>query len=430
MKRVLIISYYWPPSGGVGVLRCLKFTKYLGKFNWEPIVYAPLNANYLLYDYSNLKEIPDTLEVLKHSIWEPFKLYKFFSGRKKDDPTDPVHVRQKKSFVDNLAIWVRGNFFIPDARCFWINPSVSFLKKYLHEHPVDAILTDGPPHTNTLIGQKLSVDLGIPWLADFQDPWTQTDYYKLYRITNLADRRHKKLEQDVFKTAHKITIASPSWAKDLESIGAKNVEVIYYGYDEEDFKGLTQSIDEDFTIVHAGLMSFDRNPVTFFTVLRDLKNEIQGFNRRLKLKFAGNIDLSIRNSIVENGLQNNFKDEGFIDRYKAIQLTLNAQLLLLPLNKSENVDGRIPGKLYENLRAKRPILCLGPESSDVALILKECNAGVCIDYDDYKHLKKYILQRYELYLKGENMISTQGFEQYSNENQTKILSNLLNQIIQ
>jgi glycosyltransferase involved in cell wall biosynthesis len=429
MKKVLIISYYWPPSGGVGVLRSLKFTKYLRQFDWEPIIYAPSNANYLLSDYSNVKDIPAGIKLLKHPIREPYKLFKILSGRKKDDPTDPVHVRQRKSFIDNFSIWVRGNFFIPDARCLWIKPSVNFLKKYLQDHPVDAIFTDGPPHTNTMIGQKLSSELNIPWLADFQDPWTQADYYKLYKISMWADKHHKRLEQRVFKTAHKITIASPSWAIDLETIGARNVDVLYYGFDEDDFCKIAQHIDAYFSITHTGLFSYDRNPDVFLKVLKDLKNELPNFNEKLKLNFAGNIDLTIRKSIVENGLQQNFNDLGFIERPEAIQLIVNAHLLLLPLNKVENVDGRIPGKFYEYLRAKRPILCLGPQNTDVARIIKEYEAGECIGYDDYEQMKSYIKEQYELYLKGENYFSAKNLEEYSIENQTRILSGYLNQIV-
>jgi glycosyltransferase involved in cell wall biosynthesis len=429
MKKVLIISYYWPPAGGIGVLRSLKFTKYLRQFGWEPIIYAPSNADYLFYDYSNFKDIPAGIEILKQSIREPYKLYKLFSGRKKDDSTDPVHVRQRKSFIDNFAIWMRGNFFIPDARCLWINSSVKYLKNYLKDHPVDAIFTDGPPHTNTVIGQKLSSELGIPWLADFQDPWTQADYYKLYKISKWADNRHKKLEQRAFKTARKITIASPSWAIDLKKIGARNVDVLYYGFDEDDFSKITQNIDPDFTITHAGLLSHDRNPEVFFQALKDLKNELFAFNEKLKLNFAGNIDFTIRKSIAENGLQPNFNDIGFIDRNRSIQLISNAQLLLLPLNNAENVDGRIPGKFYEYLRARRPILCLGPKDSDVAQIIKEYKVGECIDYENYEKIKIYIKGQYELYLKGENAISSKNLEKFSIENQTRLLSQYLNQIL-
>jgi glycosyltransferase involved in cell wall biosynthesis len=428
MKRVLIISYYWPPAGGVGVLRCLKFSKYLRQFDWEPVIYAPSNADYLFYDYSNLKDIPENLEILKHPIWEPFWLFKILSGRKKNDPTDPVHFRQKVSYIDGFSIWVRGNFFIPDARSCWIKPSVKYLKNYLKEHPIDAIFTDGPPHTNTVIGQKLSAELGIPWIADFQDPWTQVDYYKLYKISRWADLRHKKMEQLVFRTAQKITVASPSWGKDLEKIGAREVGVLFYGYDEDDFKLLSKNPDPDFTILHAGLLSRDRNPDVFFQVLKDLKTELPDFDKNLKLNFIGNIDLTIKKSIDENGLSENLNTEGPVEHQNVIQKTLNAQLLLLLLNKTENVYGRLPGKLYEYLRAERPILCLGPKDSDAASVLYEQAAGECIGYNDYEKIKLFIKDRYQMFLEGKNYISAKDFRKYSIVNQTKTLSQYLNQI--
>ncbi|NLU39155.1 MAG: glycosyltransferase family 4 protein [Bacteroidales bacterium] len=429
MKRVLIISYYWPPSGGVGVLRCLKFVKYLHNFGWEPVVYSPFNANYLLRDNTNFKDIPEDLELLKGPIVEPFSAYKFLSGRKKDDPTDPVHVRNKKHFIDNFAIWVRGNFFIPDARCLWIRPSVRYLKKYLKEHPVDAIFTDGPPHTNTLIGMKLSSELGIPWLADFQDPWTQADYYQRYKIMYWANKRHHRLEQKAFQTAGKITIASPSWAKNLEQIGARNVGVIYYGYDEDDFKKRVPVPDPDFTIVHTGQLGFDRNPDVLFHVLKELKNELAGFAAHLKLVFAGNIDFSVKKEIVENGLGENFCDQGFVTRDRALQLNMNARLLLLPLNKSGNADGRIPGKLFENLRTGRPILCLGPSDSDVARIIETCRAGISFSYNDRDRIKKFLTTQYEQFLAGEHYSQPCNIAHFSNEEQTRVLSQYLNQLV-
>ncbi|MBN1820934.1 MAG: hypothetical protein JXR31_03000 [Prolixibacteraceae bacterium] len=428
MKRVLIISYYWPPAGGVGVLRCLKFSKYLMKFGWEPVVYAPSNANYLLHDNSNFKDVASNIEILKHPIREPFGLYKFLTGRKKDDPTDPVHARHKTSFLDEFSIWVRGNFFIPDARCLWIKPSVKYLRDYLKFHPVDAIFTDGPPHTNTMIGQKLSEEFGIPWLADFQDPWTQADYYRLYKIGKQADKRHKQMEQKVFASANKITTASPSWAKDLEKIGACNVGVLYYGYDEDDFSGIEQSVDADFTITHAGLFSRDRNPETFFRVLSELKNELPGFGEKLKLNFFGFTDVLVKNTLIQFGLERNLLHEGPIKRREVINKIMNSHILLLPLNKAENVLGRIPGKFYEYLRAKRPVLCLGPENSDVGQMIKEFNSGKCCSYDDTEAIKTFIKNRYELFLEGKNFISAGNFEKFSIEIQTSVLAGLLNQI--
>ncbi|PID88622.1 MAG: glycosyl transferase family 1, partial [Bacteroidia bacterium] len=360
-KKVLIVSYYWPPSGGVGVNRCLKFAKYLRDFGWEPIVYAPSNASYPYLDETNFKHVHSDMLVLKQPIREPFELFKKLSGRKKEDSANPVYVRdRKRSKIDEFAIWVRGNFFIPDARSLWIKPSVRYLKKWLKENPVDAILTDGPPHTNTVIGCRLSQALNIPWLADFQDPWTQVDYYQMLKIGRRANRKHHKLEQECFATAKKITIASPTWAKDLESIGANNVTPIFWGYDDDDFPTDFPEADNTFSIVHAGQLGYDRRPVAFLKLLGELKKSNPEFGKLLRLKFAGTVDYAIVEMIKDNGLEENYIPLGNIIRPNAIELTLKAQMLLLPLNIADNAKGRIPGKLFENLRASKPILVLGP----------------------------------------------------------------------
>lgn len=430
MKKVLIISYYWPPSGGIGVQRCLKFVKYLRDFGWEPIVYAPLNAQYPYFDNTNFKQIPENITIIKRKIFEPFGIFKKISGRAKDDTSNPVYVRDRKlRTVDKLSIWIRGNLFIPDARCFWIKPSVRYLKKYLRENHVDVIFTDGPPHTNTVIGCRLSKATGIPWLMDFQDPWTQVDYYKMFKIGKLADKKHHKLEKEAFITAKKTTIVSPTWKKDLENIGAKNVDVIVWGYDEDDFNFKEPEFDKDFTIVHAGLLGYDRKPDTLIKILGDLKKEIPEFGEKLKIKFAGSVDYSIIELINKNGLHENYESLGNISRPDAIKLTLKSHLLLLPLNKADNVNGRIPGKLFENMRSKRPILCLGPKNSDVANIINETNTGITLDYDDYDEIKQYILNIFEKYKQNNNIIIPQNLEKYTVKYQTKLLSGYLDEII-
>ncbi|HON19008.1 MAG TPA: glycosyl transferase family 1 [Salinivirgaceae bacterium] len=429
-KKVLIITYYWPPSGGVGVHRCLKFAKYLRHFDWDPVVYTAENAHYPYFDETNFKHIPEGLTVLKHPIWEPYDLFKLASGRKRSNAmNNPVHVRDKRTWVDNLAIWIRGNFFIPDARMFWIRPSVKYLSEWLTKHPVDAILSDGPPHTNTVIACKLSKKFNIPWLADFQDPWTQVDYYQLLKLTPWAHRRHVKMEQEVFKTAKKITIASPSWKEDLEAIGAQNVDVIFWGYDEDEFSSTRQQLDSRFTITHAGMLGFDRLPDTLFKVLSDLKNQIEGFDKNLLIQLPGMVDISVIESLKKNNLMEQSWLPGTVSRTEAIQLTFNSQVLLLPLNKADNVKGRIPGKLFECLRAYRPILCLGPSDSDVAKIIASTGAGNTIDYDNYEGIRNFILERYQAYLQGTNYIPQSDIEQFSVKNQTGKIAAFLNQIV-
>ncbi len=430
MKKVLIVTYYWPPAGGIGVHRCLKFAKYLRNYGWEPIIYTADNAQYAYFDETNFKDIPEGITILKQPIKEPFRLFKLFSGRKKDDASNPVYVRDKKvGIIDSLSIWIRGNFFIPDAKCLWIKPSVKYLSKFLEENHVDAILSDGPPHTNTVIACELSKKFNIPWLADFQDPWTQVDYYKMFKISKKADKKHRRMEQDTFNTAKKITIASPTWAKDLERIGANDVSPIFWGYDEEDFPKDAPELDDEFSIIHAGLLGYDRKPDTLFKVLKDLKSEIPDFGQYLKLKFAGVVDFSVKDEMEKNGLTENFIGLGNVSRPIALDLTLKAQLLLLPLNIADNAQGRIPGKLFENLRSNRPILCLGPKGSDVEKIITSINAGFSIEYDNYNELKEFILEKYNSFINNTSVQVNSEIKEYSVENQISILSGYLDKII-
>ncbi len=429
-KRVLIITYYWPPAGGIGVQRCLKFAKYLHQQGWEPVVYTASNALYSYYDESGYKDIPAGLEVIKHRITEPFGLYKLLSGRKKTEPVpNPIHVRSKKpNILDRLAVWIRGNLFIPDARSLWIRPSVRFLSKYLKQYPVDAVLSDGPPHTNTVIACRISKKFNLPWLADFQDPWTQVDYYKLLKLTRRADRKHREMEQEVFRTAKAITIASPTWKKDIEKIGARNVHVVYYGYDEDDFKGISPDQEESFIISHAGLLGYDRNPETFFKVIRDILSEHPQRKKALKLLFPGSIDFSVKEAIQQLGLSEITELPGTLSRPEALKITLRSTLLLLPLNKAENARGRIPGKLFEYLRSGKPILALGPTDSDVAGILEKTDHGKCFEYNDYEGIKDFITKHFISFEHSEPIFCKKDVSEYSVENQVGIIRNLLEKI--
>lgn len=432
MKKVLIISYYWPPSGGIGVLRCLKIVKYLREFGWEPIVFAPKNADYPYLDENNSKDIPKDITVIRFPILEPFKLFKFITNRKNIPLNNIVHVRDKQSVFDKLGIWIRGNFFIPDARCLWINPSVKFLSTYLKDHQIDAIFTDGPPHTNTVIGTRLAKKLGIPYLADFQDPWTQVDYYKYFKIGKRADKIHKELEQETFRTASKITVASPSWKSDLETIGAKNVDVLYYGYDEDDFKNIETKPDENFTLCHAGLLGFDRNPDNLFQVISELVDENDLFKRFVRIKILGQIDFKVLETLKTYNLEEFTINLGTVKRQNALQEISNSWMLFLPLNKADNVNGRIPGKLFEYIRSRRPIISIGPDTTDVSNLIHTYKLGINVNWDDKIRLKEFILSYFnDFYAKKIffNESINVDFTTFSNYNQTKKLAEFLDKMI-
>ena len=430
MKKVLIITYHWPPSGGITVLRCLKFVKYLREFGWEPIVFTAENASYQFLDYKNEKDIPEGIEIHKIPIFEPINIFKKISGRSKNQPIQNItsNSAKKKSVSDVFSMWVRGNFFIPDARAKWIKPSVKYLENYLKNNPVDAILTDGPPHTNTVIGMQLAQKFNIPWLADFQDPWTQVDYYSQLYIGKRADRQHRALEQEVFKTAAKITIASPTWITELEVIGAKNVDVIYYGYDEDDFKNYHPKESKDFTFFHGGLLGEDRNPEFFFSALRKLIDEEAGIASIVKIKLAGEVDYAVRESLKKYGLIEITEFMGMIPREDVLKEYETSSMLLLPINKAANAKGRIPGKLFEMLRSGKPILVLGPNDGDVKGIVESKQRGLSFEYDDEMGIYRY-LKNAVIISQVDNYNENQTVEEFSNRVITGKLGGYLDGII-
>ena len=429
MKKVLVITYSWPPAGGIGVLRCLKFVKYLRDFGWEPIVLTAENPSYQFIDHDNLKEIPDGIEIHKVPIFEPINAFKKITGRKKETPLQNItnNSDKKRSIIDKFGMWVRGNFFIPDARSAWIKPCVKYIDRYLENNQVDAILTDGPPHTNTVIGMRIAQKHSIPWLADFQDPWTQVDYYKELYIGKRADKIHRALEQEVFQTAGKITIASPSWKKDLESIGGKNVDVIYYGYDETDFSEFSAKQEDSFIIFHGGLLGQDRNPEVFFSVLHELLNLHPEIGSKIKLKFAGEVDLTVKNSLKKHHLLEYTELMGMIPRKQVIKEYEKASLLLLPINKADNAAGRIPGKLFEMLRTGKNILVLGPDDGDVKSIVEMEKRGRSFEYDDKDLLMSYLTD--VLINSGESINMKGTIDKYSNKLITGKIAKYLDEMI-
>jgi hypothetical protein len=348
-------------------LRCLKFAKYLRQYGWEPVIFTAEDAHYPSIDLTNEKDIPEGITVLRQKIWEPYHIYKFITGQKKDANVNNVFyaTEKKPGLLHKLSVWIRSNFFIPDARSLWIKPSVAFLLKYLEENPVDAILSNGPPHSNTRIATLLKKATGIPWLADFQDPWSQVDYFSMLDLTLWGHKKHLRMEQEVFKRADAITIVSKTWKKNLESIGAKNVSVLPWGFDADDFKEIEINPDTDFSLTHIGILGSDRNPTELWEAINVLAKEEPRVTKKLIIRLVGLVDTGIKEDITKSGLDNNVSYAGSVDRKKALAFAANSKVLLLVLNRQENAAGRIPGKFFEYLAAGRPILAIGPPYSEI-----------------------------------------------------------------
>ena len=430
MKKVLIISYYWPPAGGIAVHRCLKFAKYLREYGWEPIICTAENPEYPVLDEGNFKDIPSGIKVLRTKIWEPYNLFKFITGKKKAERIHNVFLEEEKlSLAHKLGIWIRGNIFIPDARKFWIRPSVKFLSKYLKESPVDILFTNGPPQSTHMIAYGVKKNLGIPWHADFQDPWTLVDYFPQLMLNPISKTIHKKKEQNVFRWADKVTICSDTWKKDLESIGAKDVGVIVWGYDEDDFPNITLSLSKKFTLSHFGSLGPDRNAKTLWKALSIIANENKQFAKDLELELVGFVGHAIIDEIKLLGLTDDLQISEHISRKETLERMHRSQALLLILNDMPNVNGRLPGKLFEYLASRRPILVIGPETSDASKIVQGVNAGNTCGFKDLEKTIDTVKDLYDKFKHGTLPSNKTDISQYSNRNLTKKLAGYLDQII-
>lgn len=425
MKRVLIISYYWPPAGGGGVQRWLKMTKYLPEFGWTPIIYTPSNGESPVEDQSLLKEVHPQVEVIQSPIWEPYGFYKKFTGKKKSEKVYSGFINDKKeSFTQKLSVFIRGNFFIPDARKFWIKPGAKFLSDYLSKNKVDAIISTGPPHTTHLIANAVAQKNDIPWIADFRDPWTNIDFYDQLRLTSWADKKHRRLEQLVLKNATKIITVSQHWSEDFKKLSNREVEVIRNGFDHADFGQNTHQLDKKFSICHIGSMNKDRNPDTLWKVLAR-KTKDQTFADKLVIKLIGQVDHSILQSIEQHGLTPYLQNIAFMPHSDAITELEKSQVLLLPINDTPNSLGVVPGKIYEYLGARRPVIGIGPLQGDSAAILADSGAGKMFDYSDETSMTTYVDDLFNQYLTGNLSVAEGEIMKYSRKNMAKKYSELL-----
>ncbi len=431
-KKLLIITYYWPPAGGGGVQRWVKFAKYLREFGWEPIIYTVSNGEYPVIDKSLEKEIPSDITTIKTPIWEPYSLYKKFTGRKKEERVYSGFINENKreSLAQKASVFIRGNFFIPDARKFWISPSIKYLRKYFKKHTVDAIISTGPPHSTHMIALGIKEKINIPWVADFRDPWTNIDFYDQLRLSKWADKKHRRLEKAVLKKADKVVTVSWSWAKDFKEIsGRKDIQVITNGFDEADFTSAPPPLTKNFTICHVGSMNKDRNPVVLWQALSQLLKEKNALKDVLEIVLIGQVDFSILQSIEQFGLTPYLNKIDFLPHKKVVHELRKMQVLLLPINNTPNVAGVLPGKLYEYLGARRPIICIGPSDSDAAKIIEDTQ-GYMHGYTDTLELEKTIIQLFNNFQKNTLNINTQKISQFSRKELAKNYCLQLDQLVQ
>ena len=438
MKRVLIISYYWPPTGGSGVQRWVKFAKYFPAEGWQPVIYTPENPEQLAVDASLEAEVPAEAEVIRRRIVEPYEMYKKLlrkSGHSKEAvEVNPVNA-QNKSFLQKVAMWIRGNFFRPDPRCLWIRPSVKFLKEYLKEHPVDLIVSTGPPQSMHLIGRLLAKETGLPWIADFRDPWTKIFYFKHLQMTRTTVKWHKKMEKKVLDDATVVVAVSPLVQQEFQAMTQTPVELITNGFDECDFTATKNTEanggpDREFVITHTGLFAADGNPTVLWDVLAEKCSKDESFKKLMKIRLVGKTDEQILKSIEDAGLSGNLEDMGYQPHAVAVEQQRKASLLILPLRKEPEYKAVLPGKVFEYLASWRPVLGIGQTDGAMSMILNNTKTGLVLNWDDKMSIEKYIDICWKDHLNGRLSVEDADISQFTRRNLTRRMAQLFDKLIE
>jgi len=423
MKKVLIITYYWPPAGGSGVQRWLKFTKYLPKYNWQPIIYTPENPYFEVKDEALLNDIPAEAEIWKTSIWEPYALKDKLFGKGSESQSAGV-ITNKKSLKNKVLNWVRGNVFIPDPKIYWVKPSVKVLLKKIKEEGIEHIVTTGPPHSMHLIGLGLKKEMpNLKWIADFRDPWSELDLLDEFHLSNNSRKKHKNLEKEVLQTADVALTVSETWVDDLKRLGGGRVELITNGYDTADFE-LKPKTNDKFIIGHYGLLNHLRNPKNLWKALANLCVENIEFNDKLQLHFSGNIDGEVLAEIEDYPqLKEKVKQLGYISHAQVLHQYNEADLLLLLLFNSKSGVGNYPGKIFEYFAAQKPILAFGPEESDTQCLISDSQTGSYFSYEE-QNIENEILNLFN----GSSKLVSSDISRFSRDNLAVELSDLLNKL--
>lgn len=418
MNKVLVITYYWPPHAGVGVQRWLKFSKYLPLYNWEPVIFTPENPAFDMKDQSLGGEVPETIEVIRFPIWEPFSIFnKITRGKDKKNLQQGLVLEKKKpSWKDQLFIWLRGNLFIPDPRVFWVKPSVKFLEEIVKKQGYQNIITTGPPHSMHLIGLGLKKKCHVQWIADFRDPWSHWDLLGKLKVSKFSRFLHRRLEKKVLGRADVVVTVSNKLAADLISLGAERVEVVTNGVDVDQINldfSKTGMVDK-FRISYLGLLNELRDPGFLWEALTELVAENEELADEIEFNLAGIVSENILVKLNNNPTLKkivNFKS--YIPHHQVFDEIQRSAVLLVILNKSDNAKWIVPGKLYEYLVARRKILLIGPENGDAGRILAQTKTGETVEFDDKAKLKKVLSDCFENYKSGQVVLKNADIEKYS-----------------
>ena len=433
MKKVLFITYQWPPAGGPGVQRVLKFVKYLPQMGWQPLVLTVKNGEYPAIDESLINEIPDNIKVFKTASFEPNRMYKKFVGMKNDEHIPTAILAEKdKNRKQQLAAWIRLNLFVPDAKRGWLPYALKQGQKIIREEKPDLIFSSSPPPTVHLIGRNLARKSSLRWVADFRDPWTDIHYYEKLNRLKPVEKYDRALELSVLKEAQRVICISK---RDIEfdfgrKVAPEKCINIPNGYDEEDFEGLTPPPNnfKGFTLLHLGSIGAERTPVNLFKAIQELHRSAKINPETFRLLLIGSVEPSVFRSIKDHQCAAYIKHYPYLPHKEALSHSVNASALILLITQSGQNRRILPGKIFEYMRMHKPILALGPEDGEVARILNESRTGKVIDYGNRPAILDFLKNNINAPDKKTSPGPNSFIENYSRKNLTKKLAEVFDQL--
>jgi hypothetical protein len=434
MKSALILTYYWPPAGGPGVQRWLKFVKYMEELGWDANILTVEDGTYSAIDDDLVNEVPEGISIYKTKSRDPFRFYNMLKGKKDGSVSVAlINIDKKKSLVDRMAMYVRSNFFIPDARKGWVPYAVKEAMRIIDQKNIDILITTGPPHSTHLAGLKIKNKTGIKWLADLRDPWTTVYYNDMLPRTERTRRKDKKLEDAVLANADALTVVSPGMKKEFSDRN-QNIHVVMNGFDMSDMisRDENNNVDGKFRLTYTGNFKPNQHIPMIWDGICELIAEHKDFAKDFLLSFVGNVDASAPNYFISRGFEKQLDLLDYMPHHEATLKMQESSLLLFVVPQSRNNKLIITGKLFEYLASGTHILSVGPTDGDAAHILNKTGREAMLDYTDKEAFKQLLLDYYKKWKSGEGQLSqldTDMLDAWSRKASAEKMAGLMNETI-
>ncbi len=436
MKKLLIVAYYFPPSGGPGVQRVLKHVKYLPEFGWEPIVLSVSNGEFPARDESLLAQVPEGTKVYRSQIYEPYDIYRMLTGKKPGSAIDVNVIKkddQKIGFKEKIAEFIRATFFIPDARIGWMFTAGKEIKKIMKEHKIDAVYSSSPPYTCSMIAKNVKNKFKIPWVAGFRDPWT--GFISSPKRWFLPAAIDSAFERSVFESADAVECAWEGIIKDAVTkypdLDKSKFHHVPNGFDSADFPKVNYTRNDKFNVTYTGSMYGRRNPSSFFAAIEQLIRDNKIAANDIHLRFIGRFGTEVEDMFQNASFKDNIEVISYIPHHKSIEYLMLSEVLLLVVDESKESEEIVPGKVYEYIGVKKPILAIAPQSSAIAKLMRETASGKIAHQSEIQKIADIFLEYYECWKQNKPMFSPNESEitKYERKQSAKYLAGLLDNFI-